>query len=66
MVDTKSRGYSNSGRLSECGYLELFLAPVPSVVMKPIWNLYPVPELEFFQLRGNMGELAAIFFTQNQ
>ena len=32
MVDTKSRGYSYSGQLSECGYSRLFLAPVPALV----------------------------------
>ena len=32
MVDTKSRGYSNSGRLSECGFSVLFLSTCPSPI----------------------------------
>ena len=31
MVDTKSRNYSNSGQLSECGYSGL--SPVPAIVI---------------------------------
>ena len=33
MVDTKSHSFSNSVQLSECGYSELFLAPVPALVL---------------------------------
>ena len=37
MVGTKSRGYSNSGRLSEGKYSMSFLAPVPAL-LKSAYN----------------------------
>ena len=40
MVDTKSRGYSNLRWLSECWYLEWFLASVPDLILCIVFVLY--------------------------
>ena len=49
MVDTKSRGYSNSGQLSDCGHSVLFFSTrsspnyfnAPAIMMKKgVWNLF--------------------------
>ena len=58
MVDTKSRGYSNSCQLSECGYSELFLATSPAQILykiQAIWVVVWVIIYDTSHLMGGLG-----------